>query len=68
MKAVQLSTGRSVALKVLDVDASDPGARRRFDRERESRELPESAELREAYEAMRRFSAITSGETDDSPA
>jgi len=34
VKAVQLSTGRSVALKVLDVDASDPGARRRFDRER----------------------------------
>jgi hypothetical protein len=34
----------------------------------ESREVPESAELREAYEAMRRFSAITSGETDDSPA
>ena len=33
-EAVQHSTGRSVALKLLDVDASDADVRRRFDRER----------------------------------
>lgn len=34
--ARQLSTGRAVALKVLDVDVSDASALRRFDREREA--------------------------------
>lgn len=33
-EAVQHSTGRSVALKLLDVDVSDADTRRRFDRER----------------------------------
>lgn len=34
--ATQLSTGREVALKILEVDVGDPVARRRFDRERDA--------------------------------
>ena len=33
-EATQLSTGRRVALKVLDIDFTDPAALRRFERER----------------------------------
>src|SRR4029450_6095192 len=33
-EATQLSTGRRVALKALDIDITDPAALRRFDRER----------------------------------
>ena len=33
-EATQLSTGRRVALKVLDIDVTDPAALRRFERER----------------------------------
>jgi serine/threonine protein kinase len=33
-EATQLSTGRRVALKMLDIDVTDPAALRRFERER----------------------------------
>ena len=33
-EAAQLSTGRRVALKMLDIDVTDPAALRRFERER----------------------------------
>lgn len=33
-RAIQVSTGRAVALKILDADVSDPNAERRFERER----------------------------------
>jgi serine/threonine-protein kinase len=34
-EAVQLSTSRPVALKILNTDISEPSTRRRFERERE---------------------------------